>query len=58
MTYDTDEEINAMVRQIDEMARRIGCRFIPDTRKLDAYRESRRIAREAIDQYKKAMLRT
>jgi hypothetical protein len=34
----TDDEINRTIAEIDAMARRIGCRFIPDPEKLLAFR--------------------
>lgn len=36
----TDDKIDLMVERIDEMAQRIGCRFIPDTDKILAFRRS------------------
>lgn len=38
----TDAEIDVIVGQIDEMAQRIGCRFVPDPDKLLAFRCSHR----------------
>jgi len=50
----TDEEIDAMVRRIDEMAQSIGCRFVPDQDKLFAFRCSQREERAMREEYRKA----
>jgi hypothetical protein len=53
----SDEEIDALVSRIDEMARRIGCRFIPDPEKLLAFRCAQRAEREMRAYYRKAVER-
>lgn len=47
----SDEEIDQMVVEIDNMARRINCRFIPDALKLDAFRALQRQKREWVKEY-------
>ncbi len=34
----TDREIDVLIAEIDELAQRIGCRFVPDPDKLMAFR--------------------
>jgi hypothetical protein len=38
----TDQEIDALVLSLDEMAQQIACRFIPDPDKLTAFRCAQR----------------
>jgi len=42
----TDPEVDRMIRQIQEMARRIGCEFVPDARKLEVFRDAQRWQRQ------------
>jgi hypothetical protein len=45
----TDEQIDQLVWEIDAMAQRIGCRFVPDPDKLMAFRcaqQRERVMRE------------
>jgi ferredoxin-thioredoxin reductase catalytic subunit len=51
----TDDEIDCMIREIDQMARRIGCRFVPDAKMLDAFRESQYRRRKHIEEYRAAV---
>jgi hypothetical protein len=50
----SDEEIDRMIAEIDQMAQRIGCRFFPDARKLDDFRRSQRERREWRREYEAA----
>lgn len=34
----SDQEIDELIHEIDRMAQRIGCRFVPDPDKLMAFR--------------------
>lgn len=54
MTYD---EIDRLIGQIKEMARRIGCDFVPDPDKLEAFRRSQLWARATKEQYRAALRR-
>lgn len=49
----TDAEIDAMIEEIDRMAQRIGCRFVPRPEKVMAFRQAHgtELAR-LLDQYK------
>jgi hypothetical protein len=51
----TDSEIDRLIWQIQEMARRIGCDFIPDAAKLKAFKKSQAMARESYAQYRAAL---
>lgn len=51
----TDAEIDRMVDHIDEMARRIGCRFIPDPEKLLAFRCVQREREAMKEHYRKEL---
>ncbi len=37
----TDQQINELCAELDGMARRIGCRFVPDPEKIAAYKARR-----------------
>lgn len=37
-----DKETEAVCAKIDELARRIGCRFVPSPTKIDAYKHRRK----------------
>lgn len=51
----SDKEIDLMIYEIDQMARRIGCRFVPDPDKLMAFRCAQREERAHRDAYRKAL---
>lgn len=36
-----DDEIEKLCRELDEMAQRVGARFIPDPEKIAAYKAAR-----------------
>lgn len=50
-----DHEIDRLIREIKEMARRIGCEFVPDPRKLEAFRKSQEQRRKWVEQYRSAL---
>lgn len=50
-----DNEIDRLIREIKEMARRIGCEFVPDPRKLADFRKSQELRREYVEQYRCAL---
>jgi hypothetical protein len=49
----TDDEIDRMISEIGQMARRIGCDFIPDPDKLMAFRCAQREERAMREHYRK-----
>lgn len=51
----TDREIDDLVAEIDQMARRIGCRFVPDPEKLLAFRCAKREEQAVRDHYRAEM---
>lgn len=48
----TVAEIDELIREIDEMARRVGCRFVPDPDKLMAFRCSQSEERATREHYR------
>lgn len=53
----TDHEIDRLIREIKEMARRIGCDFVPDPRKLADFRKAQERRRKYIEQYRSTLAR-
>jgi hypothetical protein len=51
----TDYEIDQLIAEIDEMAQRIGCRFIPDPDRLMDFRCSQREMRSYREEYEQAL---
>lgn len=51
----TDREIDDLISEIDQMARRIGCRFVPDPEKLLAFRCAKREEQAVHDHYRAVM---
>jgi hypothetical protein len=49
----TDRDIDQLIGQIQEMAARIGCDFIPDPDKLLAFRCAQREARAVQEEYRR-----
>ena len=53
----TDAEIDELIAEIDTLARRIGCRFVPDPDKLMAFRCSQRAEQATREHYRKEIQR-
>lgn len=51
----TDKEIDDLIAEIDRMARRIGCRFVPDPDKIMAFRCAQREEQAMRDHYRAEM---
>lgn len=51
----TDREIDDLIAHIDELAQRIGCRFVPDPDKLMAFRCAQRENEAMREHYRKAL---
>lgn len=51
----TDAEIDKMIAEIDQMAQRIGCRFIPDPDMLMAFRCAQHQERAVREEYRRAL---
>lgn len=54
----TDAEIDRLIIEIDQMAQRIGCRFVPDPDRLMAFRCSQREEEAVREQYRRWRLDT
>lgn len=50
----TDAEIDQLISEIDQMAKRIGCRFVPDPDKLMAFRCAKREEQAVREAYRMA----
>jgi hypothetical protein len=53
----TDREIDELIAEIDELARRLNCRFVPDPEKLAAFREAQREQEATRSRYREALRR-
>lgn len=53
----TDIEIDHLIDEIDRMAQRIGCRFVPDPDKLLAFRCAEREAEAVREEYRRQLKR-
>lgn len=53
----TDKEIDELISEIDQMARQMGCRFIPDPDKLLAFRCAQRENEAVREHYRRELAR-
>lgn len=53
----TDAEIDQLIQEIDQLAQRVGCRFVPDPDKLMAFRCAQREERAMREHYRKEIQR-